>query len=371
MSHRRIQCVRLCFLIASGLGLVLLFSAALRAADPPQVVLLDWLGGAAPATQQGVSWGVPWPKGALKPNRVFSLSSADGRQLPVQSWPLAYWPDGSLKWSGFAAVAGPQAAGPFKLAPGGTKEGANAVRLKESSAAVEIDTGRLQCRIPRQGAFLIESMTIDGLVVARQGRLICVLQNGPDGDADNAPQREKYVSSVKKVTVEQSGPVRAVVKIEGMHKSEKGERLWLPFYVRLYFYAGQEPVRMVHTIVFAGDAQKDFVRGLGVLFTVPMREQVQNRHVRFSGEGSGLWAEPVQPLKGRDGQFVLNSDGRDAYPDQIAGRRVPDKEAVSARGQHLLESWAVWNDFKLIQPDSGIHRARSCFGCCTTASDHF
>jgi len=352
MTHHRIQCVRLCFRGASGLWLVLLFSAALRAADPPQVVLLDWLGGAAPSTQQGVSWGVPWPKGALKPNQVFSLTSADGRQLPVQSWPLAYWPDGSLKWSGFAAVAGPQAAGPFKLAPGRAEAGATAVQLKEGSEALEIDTGRLQCRIPRQGAFLIESMTIGGRIVARQGRLICVLQNGPDGDADSTPQREKYVSSVKKVTVEQSGPVRAVVKIEGVHKSEKGNRQWLPFCVRLYFYAGQEPVRMVHTIVFDGDEQKDFIRGLGIAFAVPMREQVQNRHVRFSGEGSGLWAEPVQPLKGQDGRFVANSDGRDAYPDQIAGKRVPNKEAANAKGQHLLESWAVWDGFKLVQPNA-------------------
>ena len=53
---------------------------------------------------------------------------------------------------------------------------------------------------------------------------------------------------------------------------------------------------MVHTFVFDGDEQKDFIRGLGLVFAVPMREQVHNRHVRFSGEDDGLWAEPVQPL---------------------------------------------------------------------------
>jgi hypothetical protein len=32
----------------------------------------------------------------------------------------------------------------------------------------------------------------------------------------------------------------------------------LPFVVRLYFYAGTAPVRMVHTIVFDGDHETDF-----------------------------------------------------------------------------------------------------------------
>ncbi len=56
-----------------------------------------------------------------------------------------------------------------------------------------------------------------------------------------------------------------------------------------------DPMRLVHTIVYDGDEKKDFIRGLGVSFAVPMREQVHNRHVRFSGAGDGLWAEPVQP----------------------------------------------------------------------------
>src|SRR5436190_8686980 len=32
-----------------------------------------------------------------------------------------------------------------------------------------------------------------------------------------------------------------------------------------------------------GDQEKDFIRGLGLTFAVPMREPTWNRHVRFSG----------------------------------------------------------------------------------------
>jgi len=34
-------------------------------------------------------------------DQAFALATADGKALPLQTWSLAYWPDGSLKWSGF------------------------------------------------------------------------------------------------------------------------------------------------------------------------------------------------------------------------------------------------------------------------------
>ena len=65
-----------------------------------------------------MSWGVPWARGAVKNGQAFSLAGADGKALPLQQWALAYWPDGSLKWSGFATVAGPGNSGELRLTPG-------------------------------------------------------------------------------------------------------------------------------------------------------------------------------------------------------------------------------------------------------------
>ena len=102
-----------------------------------------------------------------------------------------------------------------------------------------------------------------------------------------------FESSTQKVSIEQNGPFRAVVKIEGKHKAVLGDREWLPFCVRLYFYAGSEKVKMVHTIVYDGNEQEDFISALGVAFKVPMREEIQNRTVRFGGEeGCLLYTSP-------------------------------------------------------------------------------
>jgi hypothetical protein len=337
------------------LALLVARCALPAAAQTASSVELKWLGDAPPATPMGVSWGVPWPQGKVRKDQAFTLTTADGKSLPLQSWPLAWWPDGSIKWAGFATVAGPETTGSLKLSLSNTAAPTSGpvAQVRQSDTTFEIDTGRLKVRIPRWGASLIDSMAIDGREVARDGRLVCILQDGPDGDAENAPPREKYSTKVERVTMEQSGPVRAVAKIEGKHRGVKSNREWLPFVVRLYLYAGQESVRLVHTVVYDGDESRDFIRGLGVAFSVPMREQIHNRHVRFSGEGSGLWSEPIQPMIGRGGRFVAHPQtGVDVYPDQIAGRRVPDKEAYNARGQGLLADWAVWDDFKLIQPNA-------------------
>jgi hypothetical protein len=331
-------------------------------------VPVSWLDGAPPSVESGVSFGVPWARGSLQKGQPLSLTASDGRPLPVQTWPLAYWPDGSIKWMGLATVAGPGVGGAVVEQAAGPAAPGPVVRVRRYETGVEVDTGALRCLIDDWGGALIRSMVVDGREVARNGRLVCILQSGPDGDPADAPPREEYIGHVDKVTVEQSGPVRAVVRIEGEHRGVKSQRDWLPFVVRLYFYAGQRTVRVVHSIVFDGDQNKDFIRGLGIEFGVPMREEVQNRHVGFSGEGAGLWEEPVEPLTGR--RILTDPDpnrqpppgaapaygrqqrGVDIFPDQIANKRVPNRDAYSTYGQNLIDDWAIWSDFKLDQPNA-------------------
>ena len=327
-------------------------------------VSVGWLDGAPPALASGVSWGVPWARGTMRKEQAFTLSAADGKPLPLQTWPLAYWPDGSLKWSGFATVAPANAAGTFRLSPGSAAAVSAPVTVKESGSAIDIDTGVLQCRIPRQGFFLFESMTVDGRVVARQGRLAAIVADRPELDGEGAVRVEGFSSQIQKVTVEQTGPVRAAVRIQGVHKSEKGAREWLPFSVRLYFYGDQAAVRLVHSIVFDGDEHKDFIRGLGLVCEVPLREQVHNRHVRFSGEGSGLWAEPIEPATGA--RFLALPGRGNLYADQLEGKRIPNKEEFGPPGQTLLNDWAVWDSFKLFQATADgftIHKRTNPQSC--------
>lgn len=43
--------------------------------------------------------GIPFPKGYLKPKQIFSLEDIDnGTLTPLQTAPLSYWPDNSVRW---------------------------------------------------------------------------------------------------------------------------------------------------------------------------------------------------------------------------------------------------------------------------------
>jgi len=198
--------------------LAVLALPAMRAATAP--VELRWLEGAPAAAPTGVSWGVPWPRGAVPKGQAFALTTATGGVLPLQTWPLAYWPDGSLKWSGFATVAGPDTGGTLRLAAvdAAPEQAGPVLRVRRSETGVEVDTGRLRLRVTQWGSTLVESLAVDGREVARHGRLVCILQQGPSDGAAGAPRRERFLGRVKQAPVEQSGPVRAVLKIEGVHK---------------------------------------------------------------------------------------------------------------------------------------------------------
>jgi hypothetical protein len=306
------------------------------------------------ALRSGVSFGVPWPKGKIRRESPFRLTSS-GNDLPLQSWPLAFWPDGSVKWTGFASVLPQNFSGDATLSTGDQRaSGARpAVTVRQNHGSVVIDTGVLQCSIPTTPApNLVDTLTMEGRVVASNGQLTCILQQGPELEPDRIQPRETFTSLVDKVTVEQTGPVRAVVKFEGRHKGTSSGRAWLPFRVRLYFYAGEAAIRVVHTMMFDGDQKEDFIQGIGVTFAVPMREEIQNRHVRFSGDGNGLWSEPVQPLVGRGGRRITaGQTPHDVYPAQLAGQRVPNRKELDSRAIDLLDHWAIWDDFKLTQLD--------------------
>ncbi|GGK77644.1 hypothetical protein GCM10011405_26770 [Rufibacter glacialis] len=252
-----------------------------------------------------------------------------------------------MKWSGFATVARPDKAGlKLHLGKAEAAKTEGPVQVKENAQGVRIQTGNLQCVIPRTGRFLLDSLVTGGRVVGTQGRLECVLQNGPDGEVHESPRKELFFSKVEKVTVEQSGPVRAVVRVEGKLKAEKGGRSWLPFSIRMYFYAGSTAVRLVNTLVYDGHDQQDFIKGLAVVFSVPLREQLHNRHVRFAGEGPGIWAEPVRPLVGRR---LVTYQGENVFPNQVAGKRIANQEQFAEPEQKLIQDFPVWNDYKLVQ----------------------
>ncbi|HEX2860421.1 MAG TPA: Tat pathway signal sequence domain protein, partial [Lacunisphaera sp.] len=340
---------------------VMAIPAVVSAAQPATGVTLRWLGDAPPATSANVTWGVPWPKGAVPAASPFHLATADGRRLEIQSWPLAYWPDGSLKWTGHALAARGGLAGPFTLTPrpGLSEERGPGQQISyaEDAAAFTLDTGALRARIARHGDTFFETLAIGDRPVASNGRLIAIREDRSEHAARGIVREETFTSRVEKVTLEQSGPGRAVIRVEGTHRAAAGERAWLPFVVRLYFFAGSADVRLVHTFLYDGDPATDAIKGLGLSFGVPFREELHNRHLRLAGDDGGIWTQPVRMMPGyrpQAGGQVL-----ELYAAHLAGQRVPNLADLTPQARHATAGVALWPDAKLAQtgPNSwSIHK---------------
>lgn len=316
-------------------------------ANPALGADLTWLEG-APSLMTGTTFGVPWPRGALRRDQSFALSGAGG-PLACQSWPTAYWPDGSLKWTAHALPAQERMPERLQLRPGAARASATHLKISERADAIVIDTGVIECVVPRRGGEIVRSIRRGGREIARAGKLVALADDQPDGSAGTTRQTT-YDSELARVTLEQSGPVRCVVKLEGKHRATGGGRAWLPFTIRLYLYAGAESVRIMHTFVFDGDEQEDFVRGLGLRFDVPLVDAPHDRHVRFGGEAGGLWAEGVRNLTG-----LRRDPGEAVRKAQLAGLPVPPIAERVAKNLHLVPAWG---DYSLSQLSADSFRIR-------------
>ncbi len=329
---------------AVGLGAAAAATPAMSKQTPATGADLTWLGGAARAVEGGVVWGAPWPRGALKPSAALR-AMAFGAEVPLQTWPLAYWPDGSVKWTGHA-LAGPLAAKTVRLEPGKPAKPEAPIAVVSTGDEIRISTGDFVCRLARQGAVLMSSVSRGGREALRNGRLVCLRQDRSQVET-GVVRSEPFEGQVMSATIEQSGPVRAVVRLDGLHRGASG-RAWLPFSVRVAVSVGGA-ITLTHTFTFDGDAATDFIEGLGMRFDAPLTDELHNRHVRFAGAQDGLWGEAVRNLPGwQPAKFVL----ADRFADQLEGRPVPALADMDAKTRAQLLTVPAWNDFSLFQGDA-------------------
>ncbi|GAB3794356.1 Tat pathway signal sequence domain protein [Humibacter antri] len=330
-------------------------------------VEVRWLGGTPPRELEGaVAFGAPLPRGVVASVSELELVDEADNAVAAQLWPLATWPDGSLKWAAVATAASRIAyrvrrASAEHAVPVGRRAQdatAPALRVTHGPEGVSVDTGAVSLLVPASGPALVKDVRAAGRRVARDARLISLLQTTPP-DNEEHRKRVAFESEVVSVELEQNGPVRAVVRVEGIHRAADGQRRWLPFSVRLYFTAGRPGIRIVHTFVWDGDAEHDFLAGLGLRVSVPLRAALHDRHVRIAGAEGGVFAEAVRGITG-----LRRDPGETVRSAQVAGIPTPPVDEWAPTVSRRLELIPAWNDVTLSQltPDGFTLRKRTAAG---------
>ena len=101
---------------------------------------------------------MPFARGTVRREQTFALTAPDGKSLPLQQWPLAYWPDGSLKWTGHALATDAALAAPLTIAPGEPAAPAAPLKVTRSDDFIEIANGQVLWRLSTKISALIDSI---------------------------------------------------------------------------------------------------------------------------------------------------------------------------------------------------------------------
>jgi len=256
-------------------------------------ISLHWLD-TQPTRPKGVTFGVPFPRGIL-PEPIAHLRHGDV-DLATQTWPLATWPNGSIKFLGVAAVIDPANTGEMFLVPGAGPNASQVVLCQRPGVEIflRVSTGVISVDVGDRGVYLIQEAKRDNRTTIGGVRLLTRRQHRSTENRWQVTKTEDCLGEIESATIEQSGPVRAVIRLDGKHRGlETGDR-WLPFRVRLEFFAGCDTINVTHTMIYDGRADRDSIAGLGLTADIPLTSEPHNRHARVVGAGNEVWSEPVR-----------------------------------------------------------------------------
>jgi len=223
-----------------------------------------------------VTFGVPFPWGALdSPDHVKMLDAA-GNEVPIQVQVTGRWSrKGSIRWLLIDALPRVGAAGKYTLVYGPDVTRADpqgSVLSQDAEDAVVVSSGPIRLRVAKRPS---------------PGGLDLWLDRNKNGEFDDRerlvradPSAGPYLvdepgtlylgarDTQAEVVLEEAGPLKACVRVSGWHVSEEGDKLG-KFIVRYHLYRGLPYVRMFHTFIITADSDK--VRYRDIAYALPFR----------------------------------------------------------------------------------------------------
>lgn len=283
------------------------------------------------------TFGSIWKQGEKNDTHI-CLKNNHNEDLPVQSRVTAWWPDGSIKWLSHTAKS-ERMGSSVTLLPSVYQEGENvpaaeALDIQETDSGFSVDTGVLSLCIPKSGRNLAERISLNGKALAAGIYPVFMLKRD-----------EEVIESagaVKNVGMEEAGPLQAVFCFRGRHL--KG--MEMPFIIRLYVGLGSQEIRIVHTFLYDGEEQRDFLTGVGIRVDTALAGKPYDKHVKFVADGR-VFHENAMTLASRFPRLLPQVQER-----QIAGDF--DCYGQEAEVFEAARDLPLWDKYMMLQ-DSAAH----------------
>ncbi|MGI6082705.1 MAG: hypothetical protein ACOYEP_07540 [Limnochordia bacterium] len=204
-----------------------------------------------------VTFGVPFPAGALWDVADLRLVDGEGRTLPGQGEITGRWgPDGSVRWVRFDALVRTDTELFVAVDQSPRQEPRfQPLTVTEDGERVVIDTGAARYVLAKGPSPISRILVNDEVVATAEGTrgLYVIDQLGRLG-----------VSSAEdeSMVVESRGPVAATVRFEGFYRTSDGLPL-ARHITRLEAFAGQAAVKVTHTLILTNDSDRVWFKDIG------------------------------------------------------------------------------------------------------------
>jgi hypothetical protein len=293
-----------------------------------------------------VTSGVPFAQGALAVASDAALCDPAGQGVPAQFEATAFWPDGSIKWLQLSFLCDTSLTPVRRLlrigGPVAAPAPATPVTVTETAGGWTLGNGPLSLHIGRKTFALFDGVTLHGQAVTGAP----VDGNGHLRDASG---KAYFPGAPDTVTIEEGGPIRAVVRVEGDFVAADGAKLFR-WRARYFLCAGQPWLRLNWTI---GNNQTNAVltniRDAGI--RIPLAA-----HGLVCGAFTG--AEPTG-LSGQPPAFLLQ-DKDDHFTESLGGAQQSGQHAQGGAfvtdGTRRLavavpDFWQLYPKGLVLQPD--------------------
>ena len=309
-----------------------------------------------------ITQGVPFPKGALHNLDSVWVENSDGQPVSAQFRTLGRWADGSLKWvlTDFSADVLAEGEVSYFFCYGqkpASIPSDETIQIEESDDRISVCTGPLRFAVNRRqfsliesaelgsvdaaGAFIPECEVVSEDVTSRGEAWVRICESfndaqgkryiyGMGGDCLASLAREDYT-----VELEEVGPLRVVIKCSGAFEADipmhhyAGYR---PFRLvtRIYAYAGQTHLRVLHTVVVACNPRETEVEEIALRVPVSLKNGLRFR------------AASLRPTEGNlspDEAILLGqrSDNQFRVEHQRAGQQRTIAEGQQTEGWMTVE----------------------------------
>ena len=206
-----------------------------------------------------ISFGVPFPEGALDNERQLQLTDSSGRSIPIQTKVTSRWSrGGTIRWVLIDAVVSTKTSEQkLTLAYGGPEGPSLRSRVEVADATMPTGQPALRIESRRLKAWIPKTKTPGIILVEADGALQFRAEPGAGPYLIDEAGTVYYGSLDPKpeVTVEDAGPIKVCVRVKGWHVSQQGQRLG-QFILTYRIFAGVPHVFMDHTFIITADSDK-------------------------------------------------------------------------------------------------------------------